>query len=587
MAFIFHWFISGRIVASKNSSAFRNKFLPQRRQRTTTIRQPPPRAPPTGQNGGAANTTIVSRLANLSQLETSRRHVDNKEDPYVIMLVTCYSESIKEIEKTVRSLATTDYADHKKLLFLVADGLVTGKDQVISTPDVVIGLIRRLNGEEVYLAIADGRKQHNMAQVYAGHYIPKDDEGKVLDENARVPIVGIVKCGTPEERGLLPGTKREGKPGNRGKRDSQMLLMNFLSSVSAQPHARMTPLDYDLACKIKSIEGTCPSEHSLVLMVDADTAVHEDSLFFMVQAMVNDPKIMGLCGETRIANKTDSFVTKIQVFEYYISHHLGKAFESVFGGVTCLPGCFSMYRIRGETLNGDLGNDSETGKEFVPILIEPEIIDYYKEFIVDSLHKKNLLLLGEDRYLTTLMLSRFPKRRLIFVPQATCETTVPHTFKQLFSQRRRWINSTIHNLLELLRVDNLCGIFCLSMKFVILLELIGTVVLPVAVSLMFVLLISAMFTGPSLPLYMLLVTLLLPGVLILCTTFELEYIGWMFVYLGGLPVWNFALPLYAFWNFDDFSWGETRRVAGEVATTGNHHGENDGQFKIGDVKTYT
>ncbi|KAJ3064233.1 hypothetical protein HDU99_004530, partial [Rhizoclosmatium hyalinum] len=424
MAFIFHWFISGRIVASKNSSAFRNKFLPQRRQRTTTIRQPPPRAPPTGQSGGAANTTIVSRLANLSQLETSRRHVDNKEDPYVIMLVTCYSESIKEIEKTVRSLATTDYADHKKLLFLVADGLVTGKDQVISTPDVVIGLIRRLNGEEdvvpeekSYLAIADGRKQHNMAQVYAGHYIPKDDEGKVLDENARVPIVGIVKCGTPEERGLLPGTKREGKPGNRGKRDSQMLLMNFLSSVSAQPHARMTPLDYDLACKIKSIEGTCPSEHSLVLMVDADTAVHEDSLFFMVQAMINDPKIMGLCGETRIANKTDSFVTKIQVFEYYISHHLGKAFESVFGGVTCLPGCFSMYRIRGETLNGDLGHDSETGKEFVPILIEPEIIDYYKEFIVDSLHKKNLLLLGEDRYLTTLMLSRFPKRRLIFVPQ--------------------------------------------------------------------------------------------------------------------------------------------------------------------------
>jgi len=59
---------------------------------------------------------------------------------------------------------------------------------------------------------------------------------------------------------------------------------------------------------------------------------------------------MGLCGETRIANKRDSWVTMIQgtsisqpngltvVFEYYISHHLGKGFESVFGGVTCLPG---------------------------------------------------------------------------------------------------------------------------------------------------------------------------------------------------------------------------------------------------------
>ena len=70
----------------------------------------------------------------------------------------------------------------------------------------------------------------------------------------------------------------------------------------------------------------------------------------MVNCMQNDPLTMGLCGETRIANKRESWVTMIQgtlpltyqserlVFEYYISHHLGKGFESVFGGVTCLPG---------------------------------------------------------------------------------------------------------------------------------------------------------------------------------------------------------------------------------------------------------
>ena len=62
--------------------------------------------------------------------------------------------------------------------------------------------------------------------------------------------------------------------------------------------------------------------------------------------MVHDPDIMGLCGETKIANKTASWVTMIQVFEYFISHHLSKSFESVFGSVTCLPGCFCMYRIK-------------------------------------------------------------------------------------------------------------------------------------------------------------------------------------------------------------------------------------------------
>jgi chitin synthase len=78
-------------------------------------------------------------------------------------------------------------------------------------------------------------------------------------------------------------------------------------------------------------------------MVDADTRVLPDSLRAMTNAMYNDPSIMGLCGETRIDNKRDSWVTRIQVFEYFISHHLGKAFESVFGGVTCLPGLFFFY----------------------------------------------------------------------------------------------------------------------------------------------------------------------------------------------------------------------------------------------------
>lgn len=79
----------------------------------------------------------------------------------------------------------------------------------------------------------------------------------------------------------------------------------------------------------------------------------------MVQAMKNDDQIMGLCGETRIANKTSSWVSAIQVFEYYISHHLGKSFESMFGGVTCLPGCFSMVRID-ECLKKVLGSSSKT-----------------------------------------------------------------------------------------------------------------------------------------------------------------------------------------------------------------------------------
>jgi chitin synthase len=122
---------------------------------------------------------------------------------------------------------------------------------------------------------------------------------------------------------------------------------------------------------------------------------------------------------------------------------------------------------------------------WVPILANPDVVEHYSENVVDTLHKKNLLLLGEDRYLSTLMLKTFPKRKQVFVPQAVCKTTVPDEFKVLLSQRRRWINSTVHNLMELVLVRDLCGTFCFSMQFVVFIELIGTLVLPAAIAFTF------------------------------------------------------------------------------------------------------
>ena len=31
---------------------------------------------------------------------------------------------------------------------------------------------------------------------------------------------------------------------------------------------------------------------------------------------------------------------------------------------------------------------------------------------------------------------------------------------------------------------------------------------------------------------------------------KFEMIGWMIVYIIGIPVWSFFLPLYAFWHMD-------------------------------------
>lgn len=483
---------------------------------------------------------------------------------HTICMITAYSEDEDALRTTMDSVANTDYPNSNKLLVVICDGLIKGSGNDRSTPEIALDLMTDfcVPKEEVkahsYVAVALGSKRHNMAKVYAGFYkcSPTEDSDRPPQ---RVPVILIVKCGTPEEA-------NGPKPGNRGKRDSQIILMSFLQKVTFDE--RMTALEFVLLESIWRVTGIMAEFYEIVLMVDADTKVYPDCLTHMCGEMVKDPLIMGLCGETKIANKNQSWVTAIQVFEYYISHHQAKAFESVFGGVTCLPGCFCMYRIKAPK-----GNDGY----WVPILANPDIVERYSDNEVDTLHKKNLLLLGEDRYLTCLMLKTFPKRKQVFVSKAACKTVVPHKFLVLLSQRRRWINSTVHNLMELVLVKDLCGTFCFSMQFVIFIELIGTLCLPAAITFTIYVIIYAIISHPTPIMSLILLGIIfgLPGCLIVITVSSLKYVVYFFIYLIALPIWNFVLPTYAFWKFDDFSWGETRTVTGEKK---NDHANVDGAF---------
>ncbi|CAE6440152.1 unnamed protein product [Rhizoctonia solani] len=561
MACIFNWFLSARMAAtpknlgrtvispavmpeganlavdSKNGTApWSDKARNKLTKKNSSSRSPSP-AP------GAAPLITAAQIG---------------AELYAVCLVTCYSEGEGSLRTTLDSISATNYSDDRKLLFVIADGMVTGAGEKMSTPDTCVSLLEAdpRFGNPVpmsYEAIGSGAKKANRAMVYAGHY---------TKAGRRTPTVVVVKCGTEAE------AASDKKPGNRGKRDSQLILMNFFSRVTYND--RMTPLDFDLFRKIQVLMGVTPDFFEVCLMVDADTKVFPESLKQLVNCMHHDNYIMGVCGETRIANKRESWVTAIQVYEYFISHHLAKAFESVFGGVTCLPGCFSLYRLKARKMDDD---------DWVPLLVKPEIVREYSQSEVHTLHQKNLLLLGEDRFLTTILIRTFPNRKMMFCPQARCRTVVPDTFSMLLSQRRRWINSTMHNLMELVRVRNLCGTFCFSMQFVVFMDLIGTTVLPIAILLTYVLIVTLALDPPNtfekaIPLILLCTVIGLPAFLILITTRKVVYVFWMGIYLLALPIWNLILPVYAYWHFDDFSWGETRKVEGEGKDTG--HGDSGG-----------
>ncbi|KAG6912498.1 hypothetical protein DXG01_014171 [Tephrocybe rancida] len=154
-----------------------------------------------------------------------------------------------------------------------------------------------------------------MGKVYSGLY---ECAGHV------VLYLVVVKVGKATERS---------RPGNRGKRDSQMLVMHFLNK--AHFNTPVNPLELEMYHQIKNLIGVSPTFYEYLFTVYADTNVDPFSVIQLISVMIHD-------------NAKQSLITMMQIIEDYSENH------------------------------------------------------------VDTLHMKNLLHFGEDRYLTTLLLKHFP-----------------------------------------------------------------------------------------------------------------------------------------------------------------------------------
>lgn len=239
-----------------------------------------------------------------------------------------------------------------------------------------------------------------------------------------------------------------------------------------------------------------------------------------------------------------------------------------------------------------------------PLFISNQVVDDYAENRVDTLHTKNLLHLGEDRYLTTLVLKHFGNYKTVFVRDGKAQTAAPEDWSVLLSQRRRWINSTVHNLFELLSTPGLCG-FCLvstlrklhdfflnadllssSLSFTVLdafhrlhrssldyhrvslfsrrslsitLQLaydlyssLSDTHSPVTVAYLVYLVVLVTTTDGTIPTTSLIMLAAIYGLqaIIFILNRRFEMIGWMVVYIIGIPIWSLFLPLYSFWHMD-------------------------------------
>ncbi|KAF5005613.1 hypothetical protein FDECE_7954 [Fusarium decemcellulare] len=472
----------------------------------------------------------------FAALQFGGKNAPENLDKFVMCMIPAYTEDEESLRRAMDSVSRMRYDDKRKLLVVVCDGMIIGQGNDRPTPRIVLdilGVSETVDPEPLsFEALGEGQKQHNMGKIYSGLY---EVQGHI------VPFMVIVKVGKPSE---------VSRPGNRGKRDSQMIIMRFLNRVHY--NLAMSPMELEMYHQIRNIIGVNPTFYEYLLQIDADTVVAQDSATRMIAAFIDDTRLIAVCGETALTNAKASFITMIQVYEYWISHNLSKAFESLFGSVTCLPGCFSMYRIRA----------AETGK---PLFVSKDIVEDYSTIRVDTLHMKNLLHLGEDRYLTTLLLKYHSQYKTKYLFSAHAWTIAPDSWAVFLSQRRRWINSTVHNLVELIPLAQLCGFCCFSMRFVVFVDLLSTIVQPVIVLYIVYLIYLVADNATVVPITAFLLLGAIYGLqaIIFILRRKWEMVGWMILYILAIPVFSFGLPLYSFWHMDDFNWGNTRVIAGE------------------------
>ena len=184
-----------------------------------------------------------------------------------------------------------------------------------------------------------------------------------------------------------------------------------------------------------------------------------------------------------------------------------------------------MYRIRA----------AETGK---PLFVSKEVVEAYQEIRVDTLHMKNLLHLGEDRYLTTLLLKFHSKYKTKYIFRAHAWTIAPDSWAVFMSQRRRWINSSVHNLIELIPLQQLCGFCCFSMRFVVFLDLLSTVVQPVIIGYIVYLIVILIKNPDVVPITSIILIGAIYGLqaIIFILRRKWEMIGWMIIYILATPI---------------------------------------------------
>lgn len=256
--------------------------------------------------------------------------------------------------------------------------------------------------------------------ILAAFYTPPPDVGYLPTVTVLVPCMNeevvirqtierIFAAGYPEDRLEVICV-------NDGSKDKTLREM-----LKAQTrHHRLVIVDFEKNRGLCHAWGVSMmlARGEFVVCVDSDTFIFPGSLYKLVQGFV-DPTVGGISGHCDVENANFNMLTKMQDVRYYFSYKIMKAAESIFGTVSCLPGCFSAYRR-------------------VCVLA---VLENWMNATVMGTHGNY----ADDRSLTNRILKNY---KIIYDDKALATTIAPESWKQYTRQQARWMRSYLREIIR-------------------------------------------------------------------------------------------------------------------------------------------
>ena len=170
----------------------------------------------------------------------------------------------------------------------------------------------------------------------------------------------------------------------------------------------------NLGKRLSILHATRAARGEIVITVDSDVTVDPDAIRQIVRRFTH-PKIAAVGSWVDVRNKHDNWLTRMQVVKYWYAYFLIKNIEWGFRRIMCLSGCLTAYR-------------RSVLVELEPVLLERTLVGVPINY-------------GEDRYLTRQLIKAGYLTTMTL--EARCQTTVPATLSQYFSQQLRWRRSSL------------------------------------------------------------------------------------------------------------------------------------------------